>query len=102
MRLKRIKNIRVNSYEFEVAWPKDMEGARFNYTDRIIEVGTKNRTELELLESVCHELFELCAEEMRVRYRRPDCETDYLFAFDHRQHDTLINMFSGLLSRFLP
>ena len=100
MKLKRIKKLRVNSYDFDVKWSKEISGGSFCYGDLELCIGTNN-TELVIFQILCHELMEICATEMNVRFRRPDCETDFIFCFDHRQHETMMNMFAGLLDQFL-
>ena len=101
MRIKRIKSIKINSYVFRVKWDKESNGAAFHYGSREIEIGTKNRTNDELLMLITHELMEICAVEMNVRLIRPDVDSDYIFVYDHRQHETMTNMFSGALSQFI-
>ena len=101
MKIKRIKSIKINSYEFAVIWDNSHNRGSFNYVTMKIIIGTKDLVENEIFMILCHELQEICAEEMSVRFQRPDCSSDYLFVYDHRQHDTLVNMFSGLLSQFL-
>lgn len=101
MIIKRIKKIRIGGHDFEVRWPKDEYGAYFNYGDRVISIGTKDSGEDEIFESVCHELLEMCAVTLRVRLDRPDCNSDYIFVYDHRQHTTIVAMFSGLLREFI-
>ena len=101
MKIKRIKQLRVNAYTFDVKWAKETGNSRTSYNEHLIEIGTKDCTEDEIFMFICHELFELCAIEMHVHLNRPDCTTDYIFVFDHRQHDTLNNMFAGLLMQFI-
>lgn len=101
MKIKRIKNLRVNSYQFAINWNLENIGGHVSYTDKTIGFNTKDTCDGELFESICHELFEICAIEMHVRFNRNDCRGDYIFVYDHRQHDTMINMFAGLLSQFL-
>ena len=101
MKIKRIRKLKVNSFEFEVIWNKNKIAAEFNYVDRRIEIGVNGWNDDELFMIVCHELQEICACEMNVRFRRPDCDTDYIFVYDHRQHETMTNMFAGLVSQFI-
>lgn len=101
MKIKRIKTFKVNCYEFDVVWEKDNCAARFSYEDRKLYIGVQNVPEEELLHLLTHELLEICAIEMHVRYGRPDCFGDYLFSYDHRQHSTLAAMLAGCLTQFL-
>ena len=102
MNIKRIKKLRVNSYNFIVAWDKDLNNAgSVSYTNHKITIGVRGGAQSEIFETICHELWELCAMEMHVHFRRPDCDTDFIFVYDHRQHDTMTNMFAGLLSQFI-
>lgn len=101
MKIKRIKKLKVNSYEFEVIWSKKHNGGSFDFKNGIIEIGVHDTNEHELLMVVCHELMEICSVEMNVRFRRQDCDSDFIFVYDHRQFETMINMFSGLLNQFI-
>jgi hypothetical protein len=103
MKLKRIKSIKINCFTFRVKWTNKHGWGSFFYLNEggFIEIGTKGRSDNEIFMIVCHELMEICAVEMSVRLNRPDCTTDYLFVYDHRQYETMINMFSGLLSEFI-
>jgi hypothetical protein len=101
MKVKRIKKIKINCYTFNIKWTKEHNGGSFSYGDRSIEIGIKDSSEDELFMVICHELMEIVSIEMNVRFRRPDCETDFLFVYDHRQHETMMNMFSSLVSKFL-
>lgn len=100
MKIKRIKKIKVNSREFDIIWDKSHDGGWFDYGEKKIEIGTK-QADNSVFMVICHELMEICAIEMFVRFRRPDVDSDYIFVYDHRQHTTMIDMFAGLLSQFI-
>ena len=101
MEIKRIKKLKVNSYNFNVIWDKDSHDSCASFSERKIVLGVKCCDDAEIFQNICHELMEVCAMEMHVHYQRPDCRTDFIFVYDHRQHDTMINMFAGLLSQFI-
>jgi len=101
MKLRRIKSLKVNCYQFKILWNKTHDGGSFNYQKQEIEIGVECGNDNEILMVICHELMEICAVEMNVRLRKPDCSDDYIFVYDHRQHETMMNMFSGLLSQFI-
>jgi len=99
MKIKRIKKLRINNTVFKIIWNKKFSGGNFYFKNNTITIGTKK--ENIILECILHELFEICCLEMGVRYDRTDCETDYLFNFNHQQHTTLICMLSGLIEQFI-
>ena len=101
MKIKRIKSLKVNAIDFKVIWNNKAQGATVDYRMEEIIIGTAGLKEPEIFMLVCHELMEICAIEMCVRLSRPDCEGDYIFVYDHRQHQTIMQMFSGLLREFL-
>ena len=101
MKIKRIKSLRINAYTFKIIWDANIYGGSFDYADRIITIGTKTKDETVILSNIIHELYEMTAVEMNVRLSRPDCNSDYIFVYDHRQHSTMSEMFAGLLSQFL-
>jgi len=101
MKIKRLKKLKVNCWEFSITWDKESRGACFTYADHSMAIGVKSKDDNEIFMLICHEIMEICAIEMNVRYCRPDCESDFLFAYDHRQHDSIMLMFSGLISQFI-
>ena len=101
MKIKRIKSIKINSYRFKVRWHKDRGDGSFSYRDRIIDIGTRGENDDTIFMLICHELMEIVALEVNVRFDRADCSSDYLFMYDHRQHETMMNMFAGLVSEFI-
>ena len=101
MEIKRLKNIRINSYNFNIIWDKTYNYGSFNYANIEIKIGTKSNSTDIIFEYLCHEIMEICAVEMNVRLSRPDCSSDFIFVYDHRQHDTMINMFASIISQFI-
>ncbi len=97
--IKRLKQIRVNSNIFTIKWDDTLHGGGFDYKDKTIWIGTINKN--RVLEILCHELFEIVTIEMNIRFHRPDCPQDHIFMYDHRQHDTTMCIFAGLLGQFL-
>ena len=101
MKIKRIKKLKVNCYVFDVKWNPKHNGGSVEYADKIIEIGVDNGLDNEIFMVICHEIWEICAIEMHCHFTRPDIEDDYIFMYDHRQHDTMVNMFAGLISQFI-
>lgn len=101
MRIKKIKALKVNSYDFKVIWTKEHNGAHFNFPTREIVIGISGGHDGNTFMLICHELMEICAIELNVRLRRPDVDDDYVFVYDHRQHETMMSMFAGLLTQFI-
>ena len=101
MKIKKIKNIKINCYKFSIKWNPAHSLGYFSYGEREIEIGTKNNDTDEIFMIICHELMEIVTIESGVRLNRPDCDSDYLFVYDHRQHSTMMCMFSGLISQFI-
>lgn len=104
MEIRRINKLVVNSTSMGVKWNKNKSGASFSYLKKEINIGLgieNQYDDLELLSLIVHELWEICCEEFRVRHRRIDCDSEYIFVYDHRQFTTISEMFSGLLKQFI-
>ena len=43
MKIKRIKKIKINSWEFKVKWDKKTSGSYFDYNERIISNDFKDK-----------------------------------------------------------
>ncbi len=99
MKIKRLKKLKVNSYDFEIIWDKSIYGASFDYASLRIVIGTKDTD--SILDCINHELMGICACEMHVRLSRDDCDSDYIFVYDHRQFTTMMRMFTGLQAQFI-
>lgn len=100
MKIKRLKKIKINSYLFNITWDKKRYDAAFSYDDNTMMIGCGGLPS-EVFMLICHEVMEICALEMHVRFRRTDCNTDYIFVYDHRQHDTMMNMFASVIEQFI-
>lgn len=101
MKIKKIKKIKINSFEFKVIWDKKFTGAHLDYHTLELTISTDEKTEDIIFMYICHEVMELCAIEMNVRFPRPDAKGDYIFVYDHRQHETMMNMFASIVSQFI-
>lgn len=101
MKVKRLTKIEVNVWTFSIAWDKSTYSSQISYVDKRITIGCASEDEAVIFSNLNHELTEMCAIEMHIRLSRPDCESDFIFVYDHRQFDTLNSMASGLLSKFL-
>jgi len=99
MKIKRLDKVKINGREFKIEWNPDSWGGSFAYSEMLITIGTK--CEDMVFSILCHEVMEICAVEMCVRLDRPDCTSDFIFVFDHRQYYTMMTMFSGVISEFI-
>ena len=100
MKVKRISKIKINSSEFSIKWDDSTWAGFCSYAKLTIMIGTK-QSEAEIFATLCHEIMELIACEMFVRFNRGDCSSDYIFVYDHRQHTTMMSMFAGIISQFI-
>ena len=73
----------------------------FDYIKKEINIGTKDVDDEYIFMVICHELMEICACEINVSYRRPDIADDVIFVYDHRKHDSMMNIFSSLIRHFI-
>ena len=102
MKLKKLKKIKINTVVFDIKWDKKSHDGSFLFGTDVaeIEIGCAG-TDVEAFNILCHEIFEIVAIMNWVRYRRPDCESDYLFSYDHRQHAAMMDIFAGIISEFI-
>ncbi len=101
MKIKKIKKLKINSFNFTVIWDKTNNGGSFSYYTKEIKIGIKNSDDSRIFEIIMHELMEIVAVDMNVRLERPDCDSDYIFVYDHRQYDTMMNILASLVSEFI-
>ena len=101
MKIKRIKKIKINSFNFDIRWNKEHCGGSFSYPDRVIEIGVQGGRGDAIFMIICHELMEIVAVEHSVRFQRPDVGDDYIFMYDHRQHDAMMSLFASLIAQFV-
>ena len=101
MQIRKIKSINIGCRLFKVVWNKNSSGASFDYADMTITIGTRNNNSVELLDLIIHELTEILAEELHIRFYRTDVQDDYIFMYDHRQHTTLVSLLAGLVAQFI-
>jgi len=100
MKLKRIKQLKLPSFTFNVTWDKSHAGGSFDYDAKELIIGTR-WDEDHMFNTICHELWEIVSIEHGVRLSRPDVEDDYIWVYDHRQHMSMCSMFSGLVREFI-
>lgn len=101
MKIKRLRKITINSSDFKIIWSKEHDGGSFHWGKREIEIGVRGGHDESIFMVLCHELQEMVAEDLSIRMQRPDCREDYIFVYDHRQYETLMNVFSSLIRKFI-
>lgn len=101
MKIKKLKKIKILAHEFKINWSKEHNGGWFDFGKMTIEIGIQDKDDGHTFMVLCHELMEICAVEMGVRLNRPDCTTDFIFVYDHRQFETKMSLFSSLITQFL-
>jgi len=55
MKIKRLKKLKVNCWEFSITWDKHS-----------MAIGVKSKDDNEIFMLICHEIMEICAIEMNV------------------------------------
>lgn len=105
MKIKKIKKVIIGSRTFKVIWNKNHNGGSLEYGHKVkepyIEIGTSEFNDIHILDTIMHELMELITLLMHVRFDRKDVNSDYMFVYDHRQHDTMMSMMAGAVSQFI-
>ena len=102
MKIKRLKKIRIGIQTFKIIWGKDYNGGCFSYLDHTLKIGVNaSLQDLQIFGILCHEVLEICAIEMGVRLDRPDSDSDYIFVFDHRQFNTMMEIYTGIIYQFI-
>ena len=94
------KTIKIGADIFKVVEDKNSIGADFSYDTHILTIGTKITTREHLLNIITHEIFEMWAVTLYIRYTRPDTFKTYEFHFDHRQFTNWIELASQSVAEF--
>lgn len=94
------KIIKIGSDTFKVVLDKKRVDADFSYETRILTIGTKIKRREHLLNIITHEIFEMWAVTLYIRYTRPDTYKTYEFHLDHRQFTNWIELASQSVSEF--
>lgn len=92
--MKIPKTIKLLGYNFKVKSVKDLEGGRFDWERKEIEIGDKYS---EKEEAFLHELFEAIMTKRYVRYYNNEKSSEYIFIFDHTQFCRLMHDFHQVL-----
>ena len=100
MEIKRIEKFYSQTVEWDVRWMPRSRGGGFDWDKGVLKIGCQGAPK-EVFDVILHELVELVALELHIRYDRPDCDTDYLFVYDHRQHTMMCTVLAGYLAQFL-
>lgn len=99
---KRLKKIKIGCITFDIKWDKRHNGGCFSFLDHKMEVGVREGTQEErIFEIVCHEVMEIILAMNSLRMHREDVDDDYIFVFDHRQFDSTMSQFTGIITQFL-
>ena len=103
MKLKFPKQITIGSYTFNVLQDKKYAGASFDFVERKIKIGTKHleNDPLSVLGLINHEIMEICFVIMACRYDDPSVTDNYKFFADHKQFETIVELFSEAISKFI-
>jgi hypothetical protein len=100
MKLKKLKKIQIGDIDWDIVWDKESSGGQFNYQEKKIEIGTEIG-DIRTFGCLLHELKEIINVEQSTRYSKRTSSEEYMFMYDHAQHDDLCARLSGLLSKFL-
>lgn len=105
MKFKFPKKIQIGETEFKVIYDYKGTGASFIYPDSttpaFIKFGMKNykSNPLTFLGHLIHELKEIIQVEQTTRFSNRD--ENYIFSYNHPQHDDLCSRLAGLLNNFI-
>ena len=88
--MKIPKTIKLLGYDFKVIVKKNLEGGKFSWSKREIEIGDKF---LEKEEALLHELFEAIMVKRLNRYYTNEGGAEFIFIFNHTQFCRLMNDF---------
>jgi hypothetical protein len=103
IKLRFPKHIQIGSKTFVVKADKKRCDAEFSWHEGTLVIGTGDIADdpLWALHRIVHEVFEMWAVSLSVRYSRPDNWESYEFHFDHRDFDNLCDNASRTLAEFI-
>ena len=100
MKIKKLKKILIGDTIFKIKWDPNTSGGSFNYSKKLITIGTKPGN-IHALAVLIHEFKEIIQVEQTTRLDRHDCDSEYIFVYNHAQHTDLCSRLAGLLSQFI-
>ncbi len=97
------KSITIGSTRLLVKQDKSTGSSYWNWNDSVLVLGTKHKDKepAVFFTALCHEIWELWADTLYLRYIRPDTSNNYEFHFDHRGFANLSEMASKTLLQFI-
>jgi len=103
MKLKFPKKIQIDDVIWNIKYDKKEAGGSFNYDKHLLKIGTKLYKEqpIRTFVVIIHELKEIIQVQQTTRFLRDDCDSDYIFVYDHRQHTDFCYRLAGLLNNFI-
>ena len=103
IRLRFPKRIQIGGKTFEVVTDKERRDAEFSWHEGKLTIGIAEIKDdpVWVFRRVVHEVFEMWAVSLNIRYSRPDEWASYEFHFDHRDFDNLCDNATGTLAEFI-
>lgn len=86
--------------EFKVKYDKTINSGSFSYADKALIIGTKESV-WRILEIFIHEVKEAIQCEQSTRYTSYDCDTRYVFMYDHAYHTDLVARLTQAIKEFI-
>lgn len=103
LRIKKLKEIEILDYKFQIHWDKTHSGGSFYFSDHKIIIGCKHEKEhpQQVFHVLMHEISEIIHALLNSRYDDPSVDGNYKFFMNHKEFEMHNRLLSNIILKFI-